>query len=906
MNKKSVLVVVLVFVMLTNLFSAVSAQTATGDNEYPQATTAPVASQLIVVSNSTELSNAINNIADGGIIEMRAGIYPSPSDGPIGGFKIQDKGKGFTIRARTGESVTIDGGNQRALIIGVNSNIGNQRPVTFEGITFANGYSNHDSQAAGITMHYAEMTFVNCSFLNNRTTSNYAAGGAVQVSLTSRALFVNSIWNGNTTKTTGAAIEVQDHAQVYIHNSLFINNRTNLAGHSATAAGGAIHIGNSTVRISNSRFENNQAGYVGGAVYAIGQYDNAIRTDVIISNSTFVSNKAVNDPSVPLSYPTEGGAVHVESNARLRIYSSRFIYNTSQVGGGANAYRGILEIYNSVFLGNTALSSNGRNSLGGFGGAVSAVSNDTASDGSNNYPSTNVTIRNSYFQGRYGSVSTVTQVGGAIYVAGDQVRNYGLFGVAKMGTTATNRAVLTLDQSVFVELDTVDPAGKSASAGAVCTDMASATISNVLVTRSDAEGTQSFGGAMEFIDQSDVAINYITLVDNSAKMYGGTFFAAGSNVTVNNSSFLINDVANPLLGSVFFTKPDTTYGLSATGNIQNSTFSGNTSAPIFDERDSASGAINGVTYNNNRFFPSTEVYHYGVANTQNVADLNNFVVNRSNGTSTDKGSGNVSLNQVANVGALIAAPANILTVGAYGDTGPQPSYLAYGWNGSSGKLNNNVVSETGEIALTNPGNYTLNVGGQTYSTAVNYAATPTAIASLNKSSYPYVLTWELQAGTFLDAFADQHAKIPSQASGTWNVYPASSDAEYWVYIITAEGGVAVKTNPKPSLVAPDLVPVIAGLNTDFNTGSITIKNSGGGLLTWTASVDNDAVTLEKTSGETPVLSSLNFSIDASRLGIGTHTILITIDGGEAGIKYISVQLMVVATKYSLQLPLILR
>lgn len=879
--------IALLFALLGQAVPGASAMQLADESDPIVAAAAPPASQLMVVTNSGELVNAINAIQDGGIIELRGGTYPSPGGGSNGGFSIQDKGKGFTIRARAGEQVIIDGGGQRSLVIAINSNIGNQKPVTFEGITFTNGYSGVNAIAAGVTLHYAEMTFVNCTFTNNRATSDSSAGGAVQVSLTSRALFVNNTFADNSAKVSGGAIEVQDHAQVYVHNSTFRNNRTNLPGHSKYAAGGAIHVGNSTIRISNSRFENNQAGYVGGAFYAVGEWNNTLRTDVIISNSTFINNIASNDGSVPLDVPTEGGAFHVEANATARVYSSRFITNSAKLGGAMTNYRGVLEVNGSVFLGNRATGSGGPN--GGFGGAIAATSNDVEST---DYPSASLVVRNSYIQGRYGSVGTVSQSGGGIYISGDTHRN-----------NISNRATLLIEQTAFVDLDVTEQSGNAASGGALFADLASVTMNNVLVTRSDASGSNSSAGALTFIRQSDANLTGITLVKNSAYMYGGAVFVAGSNISVNNSTFLKNSVGTPSLGSVFFSKPET---YNVTGMIQNSLFSQNLSGPIFDQ-DYTNGPINSITYVNNRFYPGSAVYHYGVNNDQDVNSLNNFVATRSNGTSTDKGSQNTALGSAADAGALIAAPSYILSSGAVGDSGAQPAYVSYGWGGSSATLNgSNISAESGESSVTNPGNYSLKVGAQTYTAAVTQAATPLATASLNRTSYPYTLTWKLDSGTFLDAFADQHAKIPSASSGSVLVYPASSDTEYWVYIITQEGGVAVKTNQKPTLAAESPVMVLAGLNTNNNFSGIAIQNSGGGIVSWTASVQNKAVTLQQTSGQVQSVASVPFTVNAASLGLGTHNISATISAGDAGTKTVNLQILVVQTKYRLQLPLVYR
>jgi predicted outer membrane repeat protein len=908
MDRRVFLSLLLVLTLLISEVPGVAAQTLPGDPETIQTMTTANAAQIMVVSNPDELSHAIATIQDGGIIEMRGGTYFSPSQGSNGltGFAIQDLGRGFTVRARAGEKVIFDGAGRHALVVGINSSVSRQKPVTFEGITFTNGYSNGNSIAAGVTLHNAEMTFVNCTFTNNRTASADSAGGAVQVAINSTALFVNSTFADNSAKASGGAIEVQDHSRVYIHNSIFRNNRVNLPNHTSYSSGGAIHIGNAIARISNSRFEGNQAGYVGGAIFAIGTFGNSLRTDVIISNSTFINNQAVNDPGVTLQAPSEGGALHIESFSTLRVYSSRFINNNANSGGAVTNYRAQLEVNGSVFLGNRAV---GTAQWAGVGGAIAASSNDVPSDGNTNYPSSASTIRNSYFQGRYGTTGTTALVAGAIYATGDMARTYGL-GITQQGTAASNRAALVVEQCSFVDFDVIGTSDKAGGGGAIYADLASVNIKNSLVTRSDADGSYSYGGALAFINQSDVNIDKITLANNSADVFGGAAFISGSNALINNGYFFKNAVNNnTYYGSVFFSKPDPATSLNITGTIQNSVFSDNNIVHIFEE--DRNGPINDLKYASNQFFGRSIVYNYTNSAQKDVAGLNSFVATRSNGTSTDKGSGNSAPAAKPEIGALIAAPSYILPSGAAGDSGPQPAYLSYAWSGSSAYLNGTKLAvDTKEDAITSAGSYTLKVGTQqTYPASINMAATPTVSVSLDKTVYPYTLSWNLEAGTFLDAFADQHALIPSTKSGSVQVSPSSQETSYRVYMITTEGGVVAQTSQKPTLALPDDVTILAGQNLDSNGGVIPLQNSGVGSFTWTAQVDpkiSNTLTLLETSGEVQTVMAVPFQVNASKLSEGTYNYPVTINAGEAGAHTVNIQVIVVEKVFRLQIPLVVR
>ena len=340
----------------------------------------------IQVGDGAALQQAIVQANDGDVIELAGGTYSSP----VGGFAIDDLGKGFTIRATAGATVVLDGGGARDIVRFINSCLTRGRPVTFEGLTFRSGFSETAGIAGAVTLQRAEATFRNCTFEGNQANVSRAAstgGGGTIVAVGSRAFFSNCSWSGNSSGNYGGALAVETGSAAFIHASQFVGNRTNLPGHLQTAPGGAIHVGNSVLRVSNSRFEGNQAGYVGGALYAIGLWSDPAGSDVLVTNSTFVDNLAQRDPSVSFPFPTEGGAIHLEDLATARIYNSRFLTNRAFDGGAVNLYRAIVEIHDSVFQGNRASGGEPEN-FKGLGGAISAISND-ANDASTDSGSIN-------------------------------------------------------------------------------------------------------------------------------------------------------------------------------------------------------------------------------------------------------------------------------------------------------------------------------------------------------------------------------------------------------------------------------------------------------------------------------------------------------------------------------------
>ena len=182
-----------------------------------------------------------------------------------------------------------------------------------------------------------------------------------------------SIFQKNSTKNVGAVIQAEQ-ANVYISNSLFLNNisktlvggaifadgssnitvtdSTFYSNESTQDRGGAIYAqGSSSVSIQNSIFQNNKAWNGGGALYLT--QGNELR----ISNSIFHGNKATNsnDPEAAFA-----GALYasITDNCSILIDSSTFSENSSDYYGGAVVINkssdptGLSVIQDSNFIGN--------------------------------------------------------------------------------------------------------------------------------------------------------------------------------------------------------------------------------------------------------------------------------------------------------------------------------------------------------------------------------------------------------------------------------------------------------------------------------------------------------------------------------------------------------------------------
>jgi hypothetical protein len=877
---------------------------------------ADLQSVIHVPSDTTDLQVAINLVSDGGVIELANGTYPAPA----GGFSILKIGKDFTIRAALGATVILDGGGTHNILRFINLNPSPGTSVVFEDITFANGYSALNGASAGVTMQYAQATFINCVFKNGRGVASDNSAGGIAVAFYSTALFINCQWIGNTSTSYGGGLVVGSHSKVYIHQSRFLNNRTNPPGHSSVAAGGAIHVGNSVLRVSNSYFEGNQAGYVGGGIYVIGNWNDATndpQADVLVVNSTFVNNQAIRDPGVSASYPTEGGAFHLEDQSFARIYNSRFIENSANTGGGVNLYRSRLEIADSVFLGNRAT---GTGSANGFGAAISVMSND-GSDSTTNYgqinrPPGHLTVSNTLIQGRYDDVTTVGQAAGGIYAAGDMYHMYGLGGVPEMGTPSENRAVVDVENVVFNDLDVVEVPGASGSGvgGAIVTGLADLTLNNSLLINSDAIGTgSSSGGALAILDQSMAHITNSTFAHNSSQLFGGAVFVQGSEIHLEDSRVMNNDLGGAVYGAALFTAPMVNgRSLPVTGVIQGNLISNNNGQPFFDD-DRTNGPINDVRYNNNQIYDArgvnAQIYTNSISGycCSNLSQLNTLVIQRANRTITPKSQvPNISLSTPPSVGVLLAVPPQVLSENANGDPPPPTlAYLGYAWSGRSATLDGQAVSGNAGVSSAGTGTHTLSVGGTDFTASISQAPTPAATFSASGAS-PVTLNWSVTAGTFLDVAIDHGVTITSSSSGSVQVSPPV-DMDFWLYVITREGGIVKSVNTGvPILNVPSTINILAGLNYSVNKGHFTIENDGGGTLQWTATSQTpNLITMDTPNGQTTTLGTIAFTLNVGSLSPGDYVGTINVDAGVGGTARVTVNVKLVGILYKIYLPLVL-
>ncbi len=956
------------------------------------------AANIISVSTAQEFQDALYDVAVGGVIELATGTYnptgvqwASNTSGNY--FKIPaDTQKYFIIRAAEGTTPIISEGQNEGLVRNINSSISLSGWIVYEGITFSDGISTVDGIAAGVTLHYANATFIDCIFQNNNGSQPITGGGGAFVGIYSTAFFFNTTWSDNRATNEGAGLAVNGQATAYVHQSQFTNNRTNYEGHRTTAAGGAIHIGNSILRVSNSYFEGNQAASAGGAIYARrdwvedGGGTSPPEGDIIISNCSFVENIVF--PGLEGSPFGEGGAVHTEDQITIKIYSSRFIKNSSREGGAVTLYRSIAEIDNSVFLGNNVWGTGGST---GFGGAISSISSDVqAIDGDTNRRFASLLVENTYIQGRYEEVTIIGQSSGGIYVAGDKARMYGANGATQMGTLDDNRAITIIRNVVFYDTD-VEKEGGSATAGGMLGDLANITIEDSLFLNADA-GTvpdaNSSGGALALLNQSTANIVRSTFSNNVAGRFGGGLFVQASEMTLSDSAIIYNEsgssggglriegatlasdvqkssevtinntvIANNLSGkwgggvsvkgstlniinssildneviptgpnpwqsggAAILTNVDDARGLPATGSVDNCIISNNIGLAIFDIDNGETGQLsNEMQYRDNQFFTTfadSKIYGtVGGANFPNafedVAGLNALLVVRNNGTSTDKApdDDNQILSTPFNaiVGAVLAAPNQILSVGNPWDSFPTTSYIGYAWDGGPATLNGNPVSgNSGLAATTSSGTHTLMVGDTIYSTNIIDSATPAAELMFAARNPSATLSWNVTEGFFLAGAIDLGVgQVP--ASGSISASLPGTELRHRFYVITKEGGVVVTKAEDPILVAPSAHFLLLEEGSTGNTSQLHISNGGGKTLNWTASTTSpELLTVNTPSGSTTTYDTVGFSVDITGLPIGLYVGYIDIDAGQAGSQNAEITIKVVEEVYNVWLPVAFR
>jgi predicted outer membrane repeat protein len=763
---------------------------------------ATVAAETVIpVSDSSQLISAIGTVPDGGVIELASGTYPAPA----GGFVIFNPNKTFTVRAAVQGGAYLDGGSSTNVLRYQVTSPSSRGWVAFEGLVFQNGFSAVGNRAGGVTLIGAGATFVDSVFDSNvfSSATDGGTGGGIGVNNGTEALFVRCTWTGNTSTGFGGGGVITGGSIVTIHESQFLLNRTNVPNHRSNALGGALTMVGGTLHITNSRFEGNEAGFTGGAIHSKGYWTDT-DSELVVTNCTFVDNRAQPYPGVATDSPPSGGAITVEDNMTLTIHNSRFLTNTAQHGGAIEVYRVPVEIRGSIFRGNSADSVGGND---GRGGAIHAVSSDTLADGINNRRHASLAISDSLFQGRYQTVGATAMAGGAIFVAGDLNRMYGLGGVSQQGTLSENRAQMEITDSVFYDCDVDEFLSGGTFGGGIYGQLVDFSANSSLFMDCDGLGSFGNGGAAAFFKESHVGFTGTTFAINTAVSRGGALYIGGSTAALTSCTFIKNDVVpgvsepeNESQGAAVYTTAEVTDGLNADGLIQDSYFCSDTGISVYDnDWNDTVGYINETLYNGNTFFNTTfggRIYiDRAMGGTgYTPAGLNDLVVDRGGGNTTDKSP--LNNNSQAGVepilGVLVVVPPEIINQTAAGDSSSvTESFLGYAWCGGSATLDGQSVTGNRGLSTSTVGQHILQVGQQGFTENVGQGPSPTA--TLTATPYAIfggeqtTIDWVLNSGTFIDSVIDWGLGAVGTASGSQILTPPDSRT-YRFHALTEEGG----------------------------------------------------------------------------------------------------------------------
>jgi predicted outer membrane repeat protein len=790
-----------------------------------------------VPQDAATLQQAISQVANGGVVELAAGIYAAPA----AGFKIGNAGKAFTVRAALGAAVALDGGGSHPVLVLRNSARSHGGLVVFQDLTFRNGGGGSPETSPGVTVDAGEARFVGCAFAGNLGGAG-ADGGGVKVRNGSDASFIGCTFTGNASPIAGGAMMV-DLSTVEVLGGAFVANLVNLPGSDPTAHGGAIAVIDGTLYVSDALFQGNQAGLVGGAIYGFGDWTATPATPhtyVAVTRSTFQANLAAPPACCPAAGDPTGGAIHVEDQTTLDVSGSWFVANQAQFGGALDSYRALINVAGSTFQANRGALADAQLAVGG---AICALSNDAvdaSTAGGKNPRPAGVTVAGSLLQGLPAGGGPVGNAGGCLLVAGDQTHLYGQNGLSPNGTLDSNRAPVQITGSAFDSCGVQqNPAGGSAAGGAINATLVALAMDDSLVLESGAAGNGS-GGGLFLAGESAAQITGTTFAGDTADSAGGGIFAGASDLQIAGASFVANQagpaVAEPLAAShgaalysipAVGSQPHVGAG-DASGTVAATTFSQNLGLPVWDVDLGGAGPVNTVQYEGNSFFSTAfgdRVYVDTLAdpgrNGFDVGGLNSLVVNRPGGPTTVKSPfANQALGAPPVAGSLKAFPP------AGSPAARSAPFLAYAWTGGGATLDGvPLPAHQGVIAGAAPGSHVLAVNGVAVGTASVAApqCTTDPTLCLANDRFHVQVQWQLATGErgeghpvalsgdtgyfwFFDpASVELMVKMVDGRSVNgrfWVFYGALSNVHYTLVVTdTVTGAVQAYVNPQGQLAS---------------------------------------------------------------------------------------------------------
>ena len=370
--------------------------------------------------------------------------------------------------------------------------------VTFDSTTFSgNGNATMDGGAVAIS-GTGRAEFVNVSFSSN----NAQNGGAVSVKTTKNVSFKGTatIFNGNTAGENGGAVSLTDGGSASFEGAAEFNSNT------ATQNGGAVYSEGANFELNSSMtFSRNTAGIDGGAVWTDRRLE--------IPGGVFTSNEAAN----------KGGAVY--ASGALEITGGTFESNTSQRKGGAVCASDDITISSGDFTGNSTSPTQASQQADG-GGAVYSFKNVEITGGkfSSN--------KAKGFGGAvWGDTITVAPSAANVSIRFEKNEVTGDANVASKGGALFSNSIrsgaltsMSLRDAVFVGNKSLAAGG----AGGAAASLGTMTIANcVFGEDGSGEGAnvaESSGGA---VYSEYVTVRESTFIRNVADEYGGAVYVSG-------------------------------------------------------------------------------------------------------------------------------------------------------------------------------------------------------------------------------------------------------------------------------------------------------------------------------------------------------------------------------------------
>ena len=441
----------------------------------------------------------------------------------------------------------------------------------------------------------------------------------------------------------------------------------------------------------------------------------------MISNSIFTGNFAARDPAVPFDPAPIGGAIHLEDQATGKFVNCRFENNHAVQGGAISNYRALTEVTGCVFKGNYVTGSGLGESIGG---SIFVISTDGVDPSTNygliNRRSSSLAVSDSLFVGQADGSSSALQ-GGAIFVTGDLNSAFGQNGVTQEGTEASNRALFSLNRVAFADLRTSGTGSIPGSAGALAGSFVTLTMENSIIENCS---TSDRGGAMQIGERSSATITNSTIARCRAGTLGGGMAVFATDLRMTGTNFIQNQITGSGNGAALIAGPvsagnNVPVPTDMTGLVQNCVFANNSGAATIYDSDGTNSPFNRLQYGSNGFFPGAgTIYFNDVGGPQTLTQLNQLVMQRSDGTSTIKAPmPNIAMTSSPETGAILMVPPTILQSGAPGEALPIPSYLAYAASGGPVALDGVPQgSNSGIVPTTVNGIHTLTVGSTSVST----------------------------------------------------------------------------------------------------------------------------------------------------------------------------------------------